>query len=342
MRNAQASPALAEAIIDRYIGMPDNLSKERLLAIIATQNQIATSSLELQGVMDLVVEQAQSLVGAAAAVVELIEGDEMVYRAVSGTAEEHAGLRLLANGSLSGRCVATGQALYCSDAANDDRVDRAACERVGAMSMMCVPLLHEASPVGVLKAYDPRPGAFAEADLEALKLLSGVIASHMAHATDFQKQLHASTHDALTGLPNRRAFDRRVAAEGARARRYGDTSAICSMDLDGFKQINDTFGHAAGDEVLRAVATHFDVLRGEDEAYRVGGDEFAMILVGATIDGAELVARRLGTAVEADPACRAVRISYGAAMLDPTNPLDSVERADAKLYEAKAEADARS
>jgi 2-methylcitrate dehydratase PrpD len=61
--------------------------------------------------MDLVVEQAQRLVGAAAAVVELIEGDEMVYRAVSGTAEEHAGLRLRANGSLSGMCVATNPRL---------------------------------------------------------------------------------------------------------------------------------------------------------------------------------------------------------------------------------------
>lgn len=324
--------------------MPDGLSKERLLAIIETQNRVAASSLDLQRVMDLVVEQAQRLVGAAAAVVELIEGDEMVYRAVSGTAEEHAGLRLRANGSLSGMCVATERALYCSDAASDDRVDRAACERVGAMSMMCVPLLHKSAAVGVLKAYDPRANAFAEDDLVALGMLSGVIASHMAHATDFQEQQHASTHDALTGLPNRRAFDRRVAAEGARARRYGDTSAICSMDLDGFKQINDTYGHAAGDEVLRVVAAHFDVLRGEDEAYRIGGDEFAMILVGATIDGAELVARRIETVVAADPDCRGVTVSFGAAILHGADPLDSVENADAKLYEAKAlrtEADAR-
>jgi diguanylate cyclase (GGDEF)-like protein len=316
--------------------MSDTLSKQRLLAIIATQNQIASSSLELQRVMDLVVEQAKQLVGAAAAVVELIEGDEMVYRAVSGTAVEHAGMRLSAAASMSGLAVATGQTLYCSNAASDDRVDRAACERVGATSMVCVPLLHASAVVGVLKAYDPRINAFAEDDLVALELLSGVIASHMAHANDYQEQEHASIHDALTGLPNRRAFDRRIAAEGARARRYGDTSAICSLDLDGFKQVNDTVGHTAGDAVLRAVAQHFDILRGEDEAYRVGGDEFAMVLVGATIDGAELVARRIQAAIAIDPTCRGVTISCGTAELDATDPLGSVEAADAELYAAKA------
>jgi diguanylate cyclase (GGDEF)-like protein len=324
--------------------MPDSLSKERLLAIIATQNEIASSSLELQRVMDLVVEQAQRLVRAAAAVVELIEGDELVYRAVCGTAEEHAGMRLSADDSMSGLAVSTGQTLYCSNAAIDDRVDRAACERVGATSMVCVPLTHESAVVGVLKAYDPRINAFAEDDLLALKLLSGVIASHIAHANDYQAQEHASIHDALTGLPNRRAFDRRIAAEGARARRYGDTSAICSLDLDGFKQVNDTIGHAAGDEVLRTVAKHFEVLRGEDEAYRVGGDEFAMVLVGATIDGAELVARRIQAAIASDPNCCGVTISCGTALLDAVDPLDSVQKADAELYAAKAlraEADAR-
>ena len=324
--------------------MSDSLPKQLLLAIIATQSQIASSSLDLQRVMDRVVEQAQRLVGAAAAVVELIEGDEMVYQAVSGTAEEHIGIRLSAGASMSGLCVATGKTLYCSDASTDDRVDRAACERVGAISMVCVPLLHESTVVGVLKAYDPRPDAFGEADLSALKLLSGVIGSHMAHATDYQEQLHASLHDALTGLPNRRAFDRRIAAEAARARRYGDQSAICSLDLNGFKQVNDTFGHAVGDEVLRAVARHLEVLRGEDEAYRVGGDEFALVLVGATQDGAELVARRIQAAVAGDPDCRRVTISCGTAILDGADPLDSVERADTQLYEAKAlraEADTR-
>ena len=101
---------------------------------------------------------------------------------------------------------------------------------------MCVPLAYDGTVVGVLKAYDPRPNAFAEDDLVALKLLSGVIASHVAHSTDYQEQRPASTHDALTGLPNRCAFGRRIAAEGARARRNGDTSAICSVDLDGLKR----------------------------------------------------------------------------------------------------------
>ena len=320
----------------------DNLSTERLLAVIATQNEIAASSLDVQHVMQLVVDRARHLVGAAAAVVELIEGDEMVYRAASGTAEAHVGLRLSAGESMSGLCVATGRALYCSDAAVDPRVDRAACERVGAISMVCVPLLHGQGVVGVLKAYDPRPRAFTEADQAALKLLSGLIASQMAHAATYQEQEYASHHDVLTGLPNRRDFDRRIAAEGARARRYGDASAICMLDLNGFKKTNDSLGHAAGDDVLRAVAGHFDALRGEDEAYRIGGDEFALILVGATTEDAELVAERLRAAVASDPACCGTTISAGTAMLDAADPLASVELADILLYKAKlARANAR-
>lgn len=88
--------------------------------------------------------------------------------------------------------------------------------------------------------------------------------------------------------------------------------------------------------VLRAVARRSEVLRGEDGAYRIGRDEFALILVGATIDGAELVARRIPAAVAADPDCRGVTLSFGTAMLDGIDLLTSVEIADTKLYEAKA------
>jgi diguanylate cyclase (GGDEF)-like protein len=317
---------------DEYM---DSLEPERLRAIIETQTEIAASALDLDSVMALVVRRARELTSAAAGVIELAEGEEMVYHVASGIAEDHVGVRLKAAGSLSGLCVARGELLYCEDAESDHRVDLAACERVRARSLVCVPLGHRGELVGVLKVYDPRPCAFDSADISVLSLLSSVIAAHMAHASDYRDQQHLSLHDSLTGLPNRRCFIERLAAEGARLRRHGGEVSLCLMDLDGFKQINDALGHVAGDEVLRAVGAHLHELRGEDAAYRIGGDEFALILVAANEEGAALATLRIVEAVRRDPACRGVGVSFGVARLGEDDPAAALARADAAMYESK-------
>ena len=315
--------------------MEPELPPERLLAVIETQNEIAATALDLDAVMALVVRRAQELAGAAAGVVELLDGAEMVYHVASGTASSHVGLRLAPESSLSGLCISRGELLYCEDAATDERVDVEACRQVGAVSMVCVPLSHQEQTVGVLKVYDSRARAFDAADLQTLQLLSGVIGAHMAHATDYQDQRRASIHDALTGLRNRRGFDDRLATEAARVRRHGDDLALCLLDLDGFKEINDTLGHGAGDDVLRAVARHFTEVRGEDAAFRLGGDEFAFMLVGAGEVDARAVAERINAAIRDDPACRGVTISWGIALLTDNDPVGMIARADAALYAAK-------
>ena len=116
--------------------MTGTLATERLLAIIHTQNEITATALDVDQVMAVVVERAQELTGASGAVIELVEGDEMVYQAVSGTARPHLGLRLSAATSLSGLCVEHGEVLYCEDSGADPRVDAEACARVGALSLL--------------------------------------------------------------------------------------------------------------------------------------------------------------------------------------------------------------
>lgn len=232
--------------------MDSAISSERLRSIVELQSEIAATALDLDAVMELVVDRAQQLMGAAASVIEMVDGEEMVYHVASGTARESVGLRLPAASSLSGLCVAKDEVLYCEDAEHDERVDYEASLRVGAVSMLCAPLRHESRVIGVLKVSDGRPRAFDAADVETLSLLSGLIAAHIAHAGEYQDRAHASTHDALTGILNRRSFDERLTAEGARVRRHGGEVMICALDLDRFKAVNDTLGHAAGDEVLRA------------------------------------------------------------------------------------------
>jgi diguanylate cyclase (GGDEF)-like protein len=320
--------------------MGRRLSSDRLLAVVETQRKIAITELNENAVMALVVEQAAALTEAAGAVVELAEGDEMVYRVGAGLAVAHAGLRLKIDQSLSGLCVREGATLHCHDASTDSRVDAEACRRVGAMSMVCVPLNHHGRVIGVLKVYDPRPNVFDCDDVMTLDLLSGVIAAHMAHASDYREQFDGSRRDALTGLPNRRALDERLVLETARVRRHGAKLTLCLLDLDRFKEVNDVHGHPAGDAVLRAVARNL-ALRAEDGAYRLGGDEFALVLVEAGAEGAVAVIDRIARAIEDDPGTRGVGLSWGLATLTSEDdgaaaqPATMMARADAALYAAK-------
>jgi diguanylate cyclase (GGDEF)-like protein len=306
-----------------------------MLAIIETQNAIASASLALDGVMTLVVARAQEITGAAAGVVELIEGEEMVYHAVSGAAEPFIGARLAVKTSLSGRCLLENEVLMCDDAEDDPRIDREACLKVGARSILCVPLSHGKRAVGVLKVYDPNAHAFGDDDATTLRVLAGMIATAMAHSDEFELRRYESRHDALTGLPNRRAFDEQLEREIARASRYRGKLTLCLADLDAFKAVNDRQGHAAGDAVLRAVAAILKRLRDTDQAFRFGGDEFAVIFPGVDYVRARTAVRRLQTAVERDPACLGVGLSWGLADLSAQDANTLVMRADAALHKAK-------
>jgi diguanylate cyclase (GGDEF)-like protein len=272
---------------------------DRLLAIIRTQTEIAASDLDLLATMELIAERSQELTRASAAVVEIVEGDEMVYEVTTGDATPYLGMRLAREASLSGLCVEEGRLLRSDDTAADHRVDTEACRKVNAASMVCVPLEHRREVVGVLKVYSGVPNNFDDADVEALELLTDLIAAHIAHATDFEIAAHDSRHDVLTGLPNRRAFQERLAVEISRAQRYDHALSLCLIDLDGFKQLNDRYGHMAGDEVLRGVARLIDESRVADDAFRIGGDEFAILMPQTEPDKARLAAGRLADRIAA-------------------------------------------
>jgi diguanylate cyclase (GGDEF)-like protein len=156
---------------------------------------------------------------------------------------------------------------------------------------------------------------------------------------------HQALHDALTGLPNRTLILDRVEQMQARARRSGAETAALFLDLDGFKQVNDTLGHEAGDQLLKAVATRLHTtLREGDTIARLGGDEFVVLVEGATPTGSpEFVAERLLEVLrepfDIDDAARpSVRItaSIGIARGNRISATDLLRDADIALYEAKA------
>lgn len=172
----------------------------RLSLIIETQLAIARAELDLEQVLGLITDRAQTLTDAAGSVVELAEGDELVYRATSGAAEAHRGLRVKLDSSLSGLCLQTGEILQCVDSETDPRVDRAATRRIGARSMLVVPLHHIDRTVGVLKVFSPQASAFSALDVETLRLIASQIAAALVISSQFEaKQILLSERDnALT------------------------------------------------------------------------------------------------------------------------------------------------
>jgi diguanylate cyclase (GGDEF)-like protein len=259
-----------------------------LREVIRTQTEIAKLGMDLGAVMHLVAEQLKGLTQAGGAIVELAEGGEMVYRAASGIAASHLGLRLNREGSISGLCVAQGQVLRCDDTETDERVDRAACRRVGLRSMVVAPLDYDGNTVGVLKIASSKPAAFEDRDVAILEMMCELIAAAMYHAArnETNELYHRATHDALTGLANRALFYDRLRQQLAQARRNGRSLGILSLDMDCLKPINDRYGHRAGDAALRTTADRLRrTSRQADTVARLGGDEFGMILSG--VDGRE-------------------------------------------------------
>jgi diguanylate cyclase (GGDEF)-like protein len=314
--------------------MDGAISPERLRAVIDTQNQIASAHLNLDTIMRIVAEEARELTRADAAVLEIPEGEEMVYRAAVGTAAEYLDVRLRIDSSLSGHCLRENRVLRSADATDDPRTDREMALRVGARSMICVPLRHAGEVAGVLKVYSAESDVYSDEDVETLNLLSGVIAAHMTNASRYALATQEGRTDALTGLANRRAYDTALAAELSYCRRREVVTSLCLIDLDGFKQLNDTLGHAAGDEVLRGVGSILAEGRIEDRTFRIGGDEFAVIFRDTDRAGGEIAAARIADQIDSELAGLGVTASYGVAESDG-DPAFTVE-ADQRLYAMKA------
>jgi diguanylate cyclase (GGDEF)-like protein len=148
--------------------------------------------------------------------------------------------------------------------------------------------------------------------------------------------------DALTPLLNRRAFVRELGRVIAFIARYGGPAGLVYFDLDGFKAVNDRFGHAAGDMALRVVAERLAAnVRESDVVGRLGGDEFAVILVHADLDAAAAKAAALAHCVESEPVqcgewLAPLKVSYGVRRIDPgLGPEQAIAAADAAMYARK-------
>lgn len=252
-----------------------------LMEIIRLQTEIAKLGLDLSGVVNAVVERIPTITNANGAIVEYTEGDEMVYRGVSGIALPLLGTRVKRDASLSGLCVRQGKILRTDDTVIDPRVDREPCEVADIRSMVVAPLKHNNSTVGVLKIVSTSTYAFTARDVRVLELMSELIAAAIYYAArnETNALYQQATHDSLTGLANRSLFFDRLRHRISPGRRQVDPLGILVIDMDGLKRVNDGYGHRAGDAALRELALRISrIPRRSDLVARLGGDEFGVIL----------------------------------------------------------------
>lgn len=204
-------------------------------------------------------------------------------------------------------------------------------------SICAVPLAYRGSTLGALVALAPQRRTFLPRDIDLLRSYAVQATIALVNARLFEAQERLAARDSLTGLLNRRELHEHVTREIERCRRQGGGFSLVLVDLDGFKLVNDTGGHSAGDEVLRHVAGALErSTRGSDVAFRMGGDEFALLLGGARDDPGAIGAAERACAAIAEADGR-VKASYGVAHWPEDGPDDDavLAAADLRLYAMK-------
>jgi diguanylate cyclase (GGDEF)-like protein len=206
-----------------------------------------------------------------------------------------------------------------------------------------VPLVCQDMVVGVLTLADKMSGdQFNSGDIALIELFSQLVGASIGNIKLFEKIQRQATTDGLTGLINHKTFYEILEKELWRSRRYGGQISLIMVDVDNLKKINDTYGHRAGDKVIREVGRKIkECIRQIDTAARYGGDEFAVILPNTSLGDATIVAQRMVNAVASSPATWKrdlipLSVSVGLGQYDAdTNPEDITSRSDQALYSAK-------
>jgi diguanylate cyclase (GGDEF)-like protein len=279
----------------------------REATVATTLLELSTSLAEITTVDEMAVRLVRAvplIVGSDRAAIALRERGEAKARIVATYGYPHDLDVLVRTLTLPPPADLSGEPTFLDHGnvgASDVDIDQraaAAMPMTGSTASLWVPIVVDGEWVGAIVAAVTgdahRLRRSGEID-QRLRGLAGQASTAIRNARLLDQIRHQALHDPLTGLPNRTLIIDRVDQMLARSRRSGDPSAAMFVDLDGFKGVNDTFGHGAGDHLLRSVSDRLTtMLRESDTIGRLGGDEFVILLEGHSMDaGPELVAERI-------------------------------------------------
>ncbi len=303
-----------------------------------------TSTLDLPDVLDAVISEAMRLIENAHDInIFLYKNNRLSFGAAldSDGTRNKPWSKPRSNG-LTYTVARDGEAIIVEDMQNHSLFTTVPKDWVG--SIIGIPLKVGDKVVGVMNLSRSTTGGFSASELRRLGLLSDQAAVAISNASLHQMISRQAYSDTLTGLPNRRALDERLEEEVQAARRNNYSFAVIMMDLDGFKDVNDTYGHATGDDVLRLVFNQMARgVRNTDFLARYGGDELTLILSQSDMSSAQIVAEKIVEGMNnikfkfKDGKKLKLGISGGIAIfpVNARNGPDLLRAADAALYKAK-------
>lgn len=253
-----------------------------------------TSSLNLQTVLDAVVSEAMRLVkNAHTAHIFLYHNKTLEFGAALTEDDVHnIPVAMPRKNGLTNTVARTGERILVKDMRRHPLYVNAPTNWIG--SIIGIPLKINDKVVGVMNLSRSIIGEFNSSELRLLGLLADQAAVAISNASLHQLVSKQAYSDTVTGLPNRWALDERLEQEVMNSRRTGNSFAVVMMDLDGFKIVNDTHGHAVGDQVLRSIFNYLATgVRSTDFLARYGGDELTLILSQTDPASARLVVEKI-------------------------------------------------
>ncbi len=340
---------LAALLISRMRLFQETQYRASLLEQMAGQITTLTSDLRRTTLLPSIVESARGLLNAQRAALHLYDEQSRKMKCEYSVGLSPAYLETMSEKFHTwpeAELLRQHRFVLIPDISRDERTNtvRSIIAREQFRAYAVFALEASQGSLGTLSLYWDEPHAISSIDVSVGQLFAQRAGVMLQSASLYEQAAEESLTDALTGLPNRRYFDRRLTEECERSKRYGHPFALLMIDLDGFKAINDTFGYAIGDSVIQQVAAALKrVIRSSDMVARFGGDEFAVIVPEADQESAIHLAEKIKLVLAAsklhlpNDTQRYVSACMGLAVypIEGDNPQSLFELADQRMFRAK-------
>jgi diguanylate cyclase (GGDEF)-like protein len=316
--------------------------QQRIVELSAIQSIVhKLSSLhEVPAIASVIETELKQLIDYTACRLYFLDSDHQILLPVSSAGSQIADYMLRVGEGLAGWVAETGESVIVDNTLTDARVWVTGARR--EESMIGAPLVYEGKVQGVITLTMPGVGTFDSDDLRLLEIITGQAAIVIDRARLYGELVQDAMTDPLTGLYNRRYLVERLREERSRSERSSHGLSAIMLDIDKFKDVNDRYGHDAGDIVLVNLATAVGaVVRAEDIVSRYGGEEFCVLVPNIMPDEAESMAERLWRYVQdrelpAEAGADHITISVGVAHMESGDEGELLlSRADAAMYAGK-------